>query len=166
MDRLLLTLGTLAVALLGYAGMLRGWRSRQRRQSDLPVPQVSGGDAAVLAGPVPGLFVGTTGADHWLDRVNVHHLSDRSAATALVAADGVHLERAGLPELYVPWVDLDRADVETALGGKVVSTGMLVLTWRLGDRLLRTAFRADDRADHDLLLNAISTTSSTRTESS
>jgi hypothetical protein len=155
MDRLLLTLGTLALALVAYAGMLKGWRSRQQRQSDLPPPPVAVGDAATLAGPVPGLFVGTTSADSWLDRVAAHHLSDRAAGQALVASDGVHLERAGLPELFVPWAQLDRADVETALGGKVVSTGMLVLTWRLGERVLRSAFRADDRAAHPLLLNAI-----------
>ena len=158
MDRLLLTLGTLALAFLAYAGMLKGWRSRERRQSDLPVPAVATGTAALLAGPVPGLFVGTTGADSWLDRVAVHHLSDRAAAEASVATDGVHVARAGLPELFVPWSDLERADVETALGGKVVSTGMLVITWRLGDRRLRTAFRADDGDAHALLLNAISTT--------
>jgi hypothetical protein len=158
MDRLLLTLGTLVLALVAYAGMLKGWRARQGRQADLPVPPVPAGDAALLAGPVPGLFVGTTGADHWLDRVAVHHLSDRSAGTASVATDGVHLERTALPEVFVPWADLQHAGIETALGGKVVSTGMLVLTWQLGDRLLRTAFRADDRAGHDLLLNAITTT--------
>ena len=158
MDRLLLTLGTLALALVAYAGMLKGWRARQGRQSDLPAPPVPTSEAAVVAGPVPGLFVGTTGADSWLDRVAVHHLSTRAAAQALVAEDGVHVDRAGLPELFVPWSDLDRADVETALGGKVVSTGMLVLTWRLGDRVLRSAFRADDRDAHTLLLNAITTT--------
>jgi hypothetical protein len=158
MQRLVLTLGTLAFAVVVYAAMLRGWRSRQRRQADLPAPPTPVGDAAVLAGRVPGLFVGTTGADHWLDRVNVHHLSTRAAASVTVAQDGVHVERAGLPELFVPWSSIERADVETALGGKVVSTGMLLITWRLGERVLRTAFRADDRAQHALLLEAISTT--------
>jgi hypothetical protein len=158
MDRLLLTLGTLALALVAYTGMLKGWRARQRRQSDLPSPPTATHEATVIVGPVPGLFVGTTGADSWLDRIVVHHLSDRAAAEASVAQDGVHVARAGLPELFVPWSDLDRADVETAVGGKVVSTGMLVLTWRLGDRVLRSAFRADDRDAHSLLLNAITTT--------
>jgi hypothetical protein len=62
----------------------------------------------------------------------------------------------------VPWDSVERADLETALSGKVVSTGMLLLTWRLGDRQLRTASRADDRADNDLLLKAITTTVETR----
>jgi hypothetical protein len=158
MDRLLLTLGTLAFAGVVYALMLKGWRGRQRRQADLPPTAVSTAAAAALAGPVSGLFVGTTSADHWLDRIAVHHLSDRAAATMLVAEDGVHVERPALPELFLPWGSIEAVDVETALGGKVVSTGMLLITWRLGGRLLRSAFRADDRADHAVLLDAITTT--------
>jgi hypothetical protein len=155
MQRLLLTLGTLGLAVGVYASMLKGWRNRQRRQADLPAPPTALGDAPVVLGPVSGLFVGTTGADHWLDRVAVHHLSDRSAAQLTVAGDGVHLERTALPELFVPWGSIESVDVETALGGKVVSTGMLLVTWALGERRLRSAFRADDRADHPRLLDAI-----------
>jgi hypothetical protein len=155
MQRLLLTLGTLALAVVGSLSMLRGWRNRQRRQSDLPAPAVAVADARTLLGPVPGLFVGTTGADHWLDRIAVHHLSDRAVAELTVAEDGVRLARPALPGLLVPWGSIERVDVETALAGKVVSTGMLLLTWSLGARRLRTAFRADDRADHARLLDAI-----------
>ncbi len=155
MQRLLLTLGTLTLAVVVYASMLKGWRNRQRRQGDLPAPPVAVGGAPVVLGPVAGLFVGTTGADHWLDRVVVHHLSDRSAAQLTVAEDGVHLARTALPELFVPWGSIESVDVESALGGKVVSTGMLLLTWDLGERRLRSAFRADQRADHPRLLDAI-----------
>jgi hypothetical protein len=155
MTRLLLTLGTLAFALAVYALMRKGWRGRVRRQADLPPLPVPAGRARVLAGPVSGLFVGTTFAEHWLDRVAVHHLSDRSTASLSVAEDGVHLERAALPEVFVPWDSLESADVETGLGGKVVSTGMLLLTWRLGGRRLRTAFRAGDRSAHAALHETI-----------
>ncbi|MDP9183518.1 MAG: hypothetical protein M3P04_12175, partial [Actinomycetota bacterium] len=68
---------------------------------------------------------------------------------------GVHLARTALPELFVPWGSIESVDVESALGGKVVSTGMLLLTWDLGERRLRSAFRADQRADHPRLLDAI-----------
>ena len=155
MQRLLLTLGTLAVAVVGALAMLHGWRSRQRRQGDLPLPAVPAGAAPVLLGPVRGLFVGTTGADHWLDRIVVHTLSDRAVAELTLAEDGVRVERPGLPELLVPWGSIEAVDVETALAGKVVSTGMLLLTWTLGSRRLRTAFRADERADHPRLVDAI-----------
>lgn len=155
MPRLLLTLATLGLAGSAYALMLKGWRGRRRRQADLPAPAAPGTGSVVLAGPVAGLFVGTTGADHWLDRVVAHQLSDRAAAELTVTADGVAVERSGPPALLVPWADLESADVETALGGKVVTTGMLVLTWRLGERRLRTAFRADARSEHEPLAAAI-----------
>ena len=155
MLRLLLTLATLALAVGVYALMLKGWRGRGRRQADLPAPPVPSGAAHVLTGPVAGLFVGTTGADSWLDRVVVHGLSDRATAALSVAEDGVHVERDVLPELFVPWSSVDSAEVETGLGGKVVGTGMLLITWRLGGHRLRSAFRADRRDDHVALRDAI-----------
>jgi hypothetical protein len=155
MTRLLLTLGTLALALAVYALMRKGWRGRVRRQADLPEPPVPTGHATVLAGPVPGLLVGTTFAEDWLDRVAAHHLSDRATGSLSVAEDGVHVQREPLPELFLPWGSLDSADVETGLGGKVVRTGMLLLTWRLGGRTLRSGFRADDHAQHRRLADAV-----------
>jgi hypothetical protein len=155
MQRLLLTLGTVALTVVAYAAMLHGWRNRQRRQADVPAPGVALGHADVVLGPVRGLFVGTTDADNWLDRIAVHHLSDRAVAQLSVAEDGVHVARPGLAELYLPWGSIEAVDVETASGGKVVSSGMLLLTWVLGARRLRTAFRADDRADHARLLELV-----------
>jgi hypothetical protein len=155
MQRLLLTLGTLGLPVVVYAAMLRGWRNRQRRQADVPVPPVAAGVTGAVLGPVPGLFVGTTDADHWLNRIAVHHLSDRAAGELTVAEDGVHVSRPALPDLFVPWGSIEAVDVETALAGKVVSTGMLLFTWVLGERRLRTAFRADDRADHARVRDSI-----------
>jgi hypothetical protein len=99
--------------------------------------------------------VGTAAADDWLDRVAVHHLSDRADAELVVARDGLRVRRAGLPELLVPAADLTGASVEEALAGKVMSGGMLVVTWRLGDRLLASAFRADDHAAHARLRDGL-----------
>ncbi len=155
MDRVLLTLGTLAFAGVVYALMLKGWRSRQRRQADLPAPPVATPGATVLAGPVAGLYVGTTGSEHWMDRIAVHQLSDRATGTAAVAADGLHLLRDDLPEVFVPAASATAVQVETSLAGKVVSTGMLTVTWQLGERLVTSAFRADDPAHHALLLDAL-----------
>ncbi len=155
MDRVLLTLGTLAFAGVVYALMLKGWRSRQRRQDDVPAPPVATPGAAVLAGPFKGLYVGTTGAEHWMDRIAVHRLSDRATGTATVAADGLHLVRHDLPEVFVPVSLATTVTIEQALAGKVVSTGMLTVTWHLGDRLVTTAFRADDPDHHALLLDAL-----------
>ncbi|MFN2538524.1 MAG: transporter [Mycobacteriales bacterium] len=155
MDRFLLTLGTLGLCATGYALMGRGWRSRLRRQADVAVPPVSDGSAAVLVDWVPGLYVGTTAADDWLDRIAVHRLSDRATGELCVAEDGVHVLRDGLPEVFVPRAALRAVSVERSLAGKIVGTGMLVLTWQLGDRELATAFRADDPATYARLHDAL-----------
>jgi hypothetical protein len=137
-SRVLLTAGTVLFAAVFYALMLKGWRARQRRQGDLPPPPVSTGDARRIVQPVPGLFVGTTSATDWLDRIAVHRLSDRSSAALIVAEDGIQ-----------------GVTIEQSLAGKVISGGMLVLTWRLGTRSLATAFRATDHSAHARLRDAI-----------
>jgi hypothetical protein len=154
-SRIALTAGTLLFAAVFYALMLKGWRGRQRRQADLPEPPVATGTARVVVPRVPGLFVGTTSATDWLDRIAVHRLSDRASGALLLAEDGVHVERDGLPELFVPWAAVEGVSLEQALAGKIVSGGMLVVTWRLGARTLASAFRATDHAAHARLRDAI-----------
>ena len=158
-DRVLLTGGMLlAVVLLGLL-MGKGWRGRQRRQRDLPappVPPVNAGEPLLPA--TKGLFVGTTFAGDWLDRVAVHDLGHRAAGWLVVATDGVHVEREGLPDLYLPYAVLEGATLGDALAGKIIGKdGMLLLHWRLGERLLTSGFRADDHDAHQLLADAIST---------
>lgn len=157
LGRLLLTIGTLALVALLYALMLKGWRGRVRRQGDLPPPPTPPEQpAALLVGSVPGLFVGTTFRESWLDRVAVHDLAHRASGALAVAADGVHIEREGLSELYLPFDSLDSAGLGQALAGKVVSRdGLVLLDWRLGDRLLTSGFRADDHGVHQRLVDAV-----------
>jgi hypothetical protein len=150
----LLTLLSVAVLCLL---MLKGWRSRQRRQGELPAPpappDVRG---EVVVGAIAGLFVGTTFAGDWLDRVAVHDLAHRAAGWLVVATDGVHVERDGLPDLYLPYDVVEQAGTGEALAGKVVGKdGLLLLDWRLGGRLLTSAFRAEDHSQHALLAKVI-----------
>jgi len=156
-DRVVLTLATLAFGLGVSLLMLRGWRSRVRRQADLPPPPVAPateGDVVVPA--VEGLFVGTTFAGDWLDRVAVHGLSSRSPGWLTVRTDGVLLERDSGDDVYVPLRAVRSASVGDALAGKVVGKGGLVLVdWQLGDRLLTTGFRADDHQQHRRIAAAL-----------
>ena len=158
-DRVLLTGGMLLVTGLLYLLMLKGWRSRQRRQGDLPAPAVppfEQGESLLPA--ATGLFVGTTFADNWLDRVAVHDLGHRAAGWLVVATDGVHIEREGLADLYLPYDVVESAAPGDSLAGKVVGKdGLLILQWRLGDRVLTSGFRADDHALHGPLAQTITT---------
>ncbi|MCW2666922.1 MAG: hypothetical protein JWN57_1884 [Frankiales bacterium] len=156
-DRVLATAVTLGIVVLAYLLMLKGWRGRQRRQGDLPppppAPQTPG---LVVVGATPGLFVGTVFADDWLDRVAVHGLSDRSAGWLTVRTDGLVVEREGDDDLYLPYALVDAAEPGDALAGKVVGRdGMLLITWRLGGRSVRSGFRADDHAAHRRLADAV-----------
>ena len=155
MDRIWLTLVTLAVAVGGALLMLRGWRARQRRQADVAVPPTSTGDAAVVVDWAPGLFVGTTRADDWLDRIAVHQLSDRATGEIALLSDGLHVLRDDLPELFIPLEALRGITVEQSLAGKVVSSGMLVIAWQLGDLAVCSAFRTDDPTAQRRLVDAV-----------
>ena len=137
--------------------MWKGWRGRQRRQGDLPPPPAAPADpGGVVVGATPGLFVGTTSERDWLDRIAVHHLSDRAAGWLTVTERGVTIEREGLADLHLPYDALLDAAPGDALAGKVVGRdGMLVLTWRLGSRTLRSGFRADDHAVHRRLADTV-----------
>jgi len=157
-ERVLLTAAVLAVVVALWLLMLRGWRNRQRRQGDLPPPPAPPAQPGRVVVPATsGLFVGTTFADDWLDRVAVHDLAHRSAGWLLLDTDGVHVEREGLPDLFLPYGVIDRASLGDALAGKVIGKdGLVLVDWRLGSRLLTSGFRADDHGAHRRLVDAIS----------
>lgn len=157
LERVLLTLATLAFGAGLSLLMLRGWRGRQRRQADLPPLPVPGGPSDVVVAEVPGLYVGTTSADDWLDRIAVHRLGERATGWLAVRSDGVHLERDGAGLLFLPFAAVTAAQPGDALAGTVVGKGgLLLVDWSLGDRRLTTGFRADDHAEHRRLADAVS----------
>lgn len=157
-ERAQLVLGVLAFVALCFLLMRKGWRSRQSRQGFLPTPAAPPAGATTVTGAVPGLFVGTTFAGRWLDRVAVHGLSDRSTARLSLTDQGVHVDREGSEPLFVPYADIDSAAPGDALAGKVVGEdGLLLVTWRLGGTALTSGFRADEHAEHAVLAAAITT---------
>ena len=154
--RAVYTLATLAIVAALCLLMLKGWRARQRRQADLPAPRTTAPIAEPLLPSVEGLFIGTTTAGDWLDRIAVHGLSDRGAGWLALTADGVTVERDGMPDLHLPIDSIRGAAPGARLAGKVVGTdGLLLVDWRLGDRLLTSGFRADDHDEHRRLADAI-----------
>jgi len=145
--RALLVLLCVAVLALAVLGMRLGWRNRMRRQAGLPsLPTAPADLGAPILPSLTGVYVGTTFASSWQDRVLHDGLGLRATATAACHAEGILIDREGAAPIFIPTADVQHAELRPALAGKVVGQGgLLVISWRLGDALLDTALRADDK---------------------
>jgi hypothetical protein len=86
----------------------------------------------------------------------IGRLGVRAAATAHAYRSGLVLERQGEPPVFVPAQDLVDARLAPALAGKVMGEGgLLVIRWRLGDAVLDTGFRADDKSRYPEWIDAL-----------
>ncbi|GGM71102.1 transporter [Longimycelium tulufanense] len=158
MERILLTAAIFAFFVLCALGMWWGWRNRARRQAAvLPAfPQPPAGPAADRLPPATGVYVGTTTAGDWQDRIAVGDIGHRATATLRLTATGLLVEREGASPLWVPVTALRGARTDRALAGKVMGTdGLLVVTWQLGDHLLDTGFRGDDKTTYSEWVSAV-----------
>ena len=157
MMRLVLVLLCVAFVLLAVFGMRRGWTNRGRRQANLalppPVPEQLGPPTAPS---MTGLYVGTTYASSWQDRIVHGRLGVRADADATVSADGVLIERSGADPVFIPAAAISGVRLAPGLAGKVVGEGgLLVVRWRLGDAEVDTGLRGDDRSLYPAWVHAI-----------
>ena len=149
--------GVLVVVLIGLVirRMLRGWKHRAQRQSELigdlpPAPVIL--RPAVIP-PTRGLYLGSTIAPNWLERVNVGELGYRCKAVLTRYPEGILVERSGTGPIWIPAASITGVRTERALAGKVIpgggsdSTGrILVIRWRLPTGTeIDTGFRGEDR---------------------
>lgn len=156
MTRTLLVAACVAVLVLALLGMRRGWRSRLARQSELPALPVAPREPGEPSLRSTGLYVGTTFAASWQDRVLHGGLGERADAEAVLYPGGLLLDRQGAEPLFVPRAAWVEARLAPALAGKVMGEGgLLVLRWRLGGAELDTAFRADDKTSYPQWVRAI-----------
>ncbi|WP_129657919.1 hypothetical protein [Rothia halotolerans] len=159
MDSKLLTTAILVIlALLVFWGLRRGWLARRGRQADLaPLPEVpeelDGAEAAF--GPRVQ-YVSTTAAGDWLDRIAAQGLGMKANGRALVFPDGLIVAREGARDLWIPAGSIEVLRRESGMAGKFVEReGLVVVTWRLGDRLLDTGLRTRAAAEAAPLLEAL-----------
>jgi hypothetical protein len=149
--------GTLMVIAAGYYGMYRGWRTRQARQTDLaPLPPVPGDDKSH---GVEGVYVATTAAGDWMDRIAVHELGVRSTADLAVSEAGLIFHRQGAADVFIPADHLTGVRTDRGIAGKVTAekSGLVVVTWNHDGRELDTGFRPRRKADTAPLTESIST---------
>jgi hypothetical protein len=150
MTRLLLVLGCIAFLLLMLVGMWWGWRNRARRQAGLPaLPPVPDAPGDELAPRLDGVYVGSTFASSWQDRVVHGGLGVQANATATLHPSGVLIEREGATAVFLPREAITGARLAPGLAGRVVGEGgLLVIGWRLGDAELDTGLRADEKSSY------------------
>jgi hypothetical protein len=157
----------LALVLLIYVGMWRGWRARGQRQSGVPPLHPPAGESNAASTPLrtaEGRYFATTTAGDWMDRVVVHGLGVRSACALRLSPDGLDVLRD--PHSFaVARADLMGARRDRGTAGKVVPPyGVLVITWRhpghtagpdTQQHVLESGFRLQHAEEHDAWVAAI-----------
>lgn len=152
----------IALIVLALWGMRRGWVHRQQRQADLPIPADVTPEDFTGDQCVAGLFAGTGVHGDWMDRIAVHDLGVRSRAEVSWSAAGIWFERQGARSIFIPAAAIEDVRADRGVAGTVrAKDSIIVLTWRLGDRLLDTGFRADASPDHRTVLDGLMATFST-----
>ncbi|NEA30389.1 hypothetical protein [Streptomyces sp. SID13031] len=149
-------LGTLLIIGAAWFGMYRGWRNRQARQAELaPLPAVPEGKVS----GVEGVYVATTTAGDWMDRIAVHELGVRSNADLAVGAAGLIFHRQGAADVFIPVGHLTGVRTDRGIAGKVTAeaSGLVVVTWTHDGHELDTGFRPRRKADTAPLTESIST---------
>lgn len=162
------TLATIIVVivLLGVlALMLRSWRRRTARDAALsagyPQPAVLGRELASAA----ALYVATTPREQPLERLAIAGLGFRARGGVSVSPEGVLLELAGSPALFIPADALELvADATWAIDRAVEPGGLLLLGWRLAPGVgaatetpvsVDSYFRFSDPADRRAISEAV-----------
>ena len=133
-------------------GMIRGWRNRVARQMQIigtlpPLPDTVG---PALVPATKGLYVGSTLAPHWNDRVAAGDLGFRAKAVLTRYPEGIMLQRTGAGPIWIPDESISEIRAEKSLAGKALThEGILAIRWRLPTGVeIDTGFRADNRRDY------------------
>lgn len=142
MGKLIAVIVTLIIIAAVFALMRRGWNSRLARQDDVPAPPDIPADLGEPALSAPGMYVCTTAAGDWLDRIAVHDLGLRTGATLDVHDGGIAVRRDGSPDFYIPRAAVRGVTTADGMAGKFVEKGgLVVIGWTLGTADVDTGFR-------------------------
>jgi hypothetical protein len=132
--------------------MMLGWRRRARRQSELignlpDVPDQVGGATATTR----GVYVGSTLAPEWNDRITAGDLGYRSKAVLTRYPEGIMLERIRANPIWIPQESITAVRGERGIAGKVAArNGILAIRWRLPSGVeIDTGFRAGNRSEYE-----------------
>lgn len=166
MIRVLLVLVVIVFFALCVTGMWFGWRGRARRQSailaEFPAPPTwvtegNGERPKDLVDPETGVYVGSTIAGDWQNRIAIGDIGFRAAATMSLSRQGLLIDRTGASPLWIPAELLVSARTDRALAGKVMGIeGLFVVRWQLGDQQIDSGLRGDDKNSYAAWVDAVS----------
>jgi hypothetical protein len=131
--------------------MMRGWLRRAQRQVELigtlpPLPETVG---SAIIPATRGLYVGSTIAPSWQDRIAVGDLGFRSKAVLTRYPEGIMVQRTGARPIWIPDDAITAIRTERGIAGKALThDGILAIRWRLPSGTeIDTGFRSDDRRE-------------------
>lgn len=142
--------GVVAVWLGLVLLVMRGWRNRGRRQAEAvgELPAVPDEPGTPVLGPASGLYVGSTLAPSWQNRIAVGDVGDRASASIAAYPGGILIRRSGASALWIPADAITAVRTERGLAGKVMTAdGVLVIRWILPSGTeIDSGVRADDKS--------------------
>ena len=133
--------------------MMRGWLHRAQRQAQLigTLPPLPDTVSPALIPATKGLYVGSTLAPSWLDRIAVGDRGYRTKAVLTRYPEGIMLQRTGAGPIWIPDDAIAAIRTEKGIAGKAMThEGILAIRWRLPSGAeIDTGFRAGNRGDYD-----------------
>ncbi|NNH71617.1 transporter [Nocardia uniformis] len=149
MERTLWVIAMFALAALGLWLMYRAWIGKARRQAGMigDLPTVPADCGAQVLEPTTGLYLGSTLAPSWIQRITVGDLGFRANAEMTRFERGILLERDGTAPIWIPHDAITAVRAERGHAGKVMTEGgVLVIRWTLPTGTeVDTGFRGDDK---------------------
>lgn len=132
--------------------MLRGWKRRAERQVALVgrLPALPEAVGPTLIAPTKGLYVGSTLAPSWQNRIAVGDLGFRTKAVLTRYPEGIMVQRSGATPIWIPDESITAIRTERGIAGKAMThDGILAIRWKLPSGTeIDTGFRGENRADY------------------
>jgi hypothetical protein len=132
--------------------MMLGWRRRSERQAELigELPNVPD-EVGPATTTIRGMYVGSTLAPKWNERITAGDLGYRSKAVLTRYPEGILLERIRANPIWIPQESISVVRTERGMAGKIAArNGILAIRWRLPSGVeIDTGFRAGNRSEYD-----------------
>jgi len=154
--------GLLVFVVFVYWLMRQGWKWRGTLQGDLPELPSTPDDPGEPELTLSGRYHGSTTAGQWLDRIVARGLGTRSRVELTLTDQGLDVVRPGAADFFVPAAALRGARLDKGIAGKVLPEGgLLIVTWRHGDKEIDSGFRSDQATEHPAWVEAVNRLSTT-----